>query len=113
MPSWAEEKERLRWLIREGKLTDDMKVKIVIPKLDAEVKVENREKKKKFCFMTDEDGVSRLAALNEAYLRVLGENPSIRTAAWITALETFDVKGWYEKQNAAADESSEESLGNA
>jgi len=101
MPSWKEEKERLRWLINEGKLTDDMKVKVVIPKLDAQIKVENREKKKKFCFMTDEDGVSRLAALNEAYIRVCGENPSIRTAAWIEALETFDVKGWYEKQDDA------------
>jgi len=99
MPNWAEEKERLRWLIKEGKLTDDMKVKIVIPSLDARSRMENREKKRRVCWNTDEQSFAEFAAIREAYMLVLEENPTLFGHAVIEAMRQFDVKGWHEAQN--------------
>jgi hypothetical protein len=98
MPTWKEEKERLRWLIKEGKLTDDMHVRVIMPSLDARSRMENKEKRKRFCFNCTPADYSELAAINEAYMMTLDHNPSFRTAAFIEALKTFDVKGWAEEQ---------------
>jgi hypothetical protein len=101
VPEWREEKERLRWLIKEGKLTDDMKVKIVIPSLDARSRMENREKKKRVCWNTDEHNYSEFAAIREAWLtQVLEHNPTLFGHAVVEAMRTFDIKGWAEGQDA-------------
>ncbi len=97
VPKWAEEKERLRWLIKEGKLTNDMKVKIVIPSLDARSRMENREKKRRVCWNTDEQNYSEFAAIREAYMLTLEENPTLFGLAIVEAMKEFNLKGWLEE----------------
>jgi hypothetical protein len=99
VPRWAEEKERLRWLIKEGKLTDEMKVKIIIPSIDARSRMENREKRKRVCWNTDEQTYSEFAAIREAYMQTLEENPTLFGHAVVEAMKEFDVKGWFEGQD--------------
>jgi len=100
VPKWGEEKERLRYLIKSGKLTDEMKVKIVIPSLDARSRMENREKKRRVCWNTDEQNYSEFAAIREAYMLALEENPTLFGHAVVEAMREFDVKGWFEGQRA-------------
>lgn len=98
MPSWKEEKERLRFLIKEGKLTDEMRVRIVIPSIDARSRMENNEKRKEIRLKTDEQNYKEFHTWREAYMITLGENPTLVMQAIIEAMKTFNVKGWFEKQ---------------
>jgi hypothetical protein len=98
MPGAREEYERLGWLLREGKVSPNEKCKLILPRLDAKAKIENREKRKRWSVVVSENEYSELAAYNEAYMLTCHQNPSLRTAAILEALKSFNVKGWLEEQ---------------
>ena len=98
MPSLKEERERLKWLIREGKINDDTRVKVVIPSIDVHERIRNERKIRRIQINTDEHGVSQFAAIKEAWMLELEQNPSLFFSAFIAALSTIDVRGYKEAQ---------------
>ena len=98
MPTLKEERDRLKWLIREGKINDETKIKIIIPSLDARSRMENREKKRRVCWNTDEQTYSEFAAMKEAYMLTLEQNPTLFGHAVVEAMKAFDVRGWFESK---------------
>jgi len=100
MPKWSEERERLRWLIKEGKLQDDEPCKVLFPRMDAKKRIQNKEKSKRIVMQTDEQNYSEFHAMREAYTLELGENPTLVMLAIIEAMKTFDVRGWKEQRDA-------------
>jgi hypothetical protein len=104
MPKWKEEKERLRWLIKEGKLTDDEPCKVLFPRMDANKRIQNKEKAKRIVMQTDEQNYSEFHAMREAYTLELDENPTLVVLAIIQAMRTFDVRGWKETRESAGEQ---------
>jgi hypothetical protein len=97
VPTLKEERERLKWLIREGKINDETRIaRIAIPSLDAKARIENREKKKQVRWNTDEQNYSEFAAVREAWMQELEQNPTLFGYAVVEAMRTFDVRTWYE-----------------
>ena len=96
MPTWKEERERLRWLVREGKLADDEPCKVIFPRREAKERIKNAAKHKRIVMQTDETNYTEFHAIREAYTLALNENPTLVVLAIIEAMKSFDVKGWYE-----------------
>jgi hypothetical protein len=66
--------------------------------LDAKERIRNERKIKRVTINTDEHGVSQFAAIKEAWMGELNNNPSLFFTAVIQAMSTFDVRGWKEEQ---------------
>jgi hypothetical protein len=94
VPTLKEERERIKWLLKEGKIDDNTKCKIILPSLDARSRMENKEKRKRVCWNTDEQTYSEFAAIREAYMLELEQNPTWFGHAVVEAMRAFDVRGW-------------------
>jgi hypothetical protein len=100
MPSLREERERIKYLLREGKINDDTRVKIIIPSIDVHERIRNEKKIRRIVIQTDEDGVSDYAALKEATMRELDENPSLYFTWFMEALRNYNPRTWKEEMEA-------------
>ena len=96
MPKWGEVKARWPWLL--SNLQDDEPVLFKLPRREAKRNIKNLEKCKRIFIGTDEQNFAEFAAIKEAYMLALHENPTLVVHAMIQAMRTFDVRGWYENE---------------
>jgi hypothetical protein len=99
MPKGSELKAMLGWI--ERNVQDDEPVVLRFPRREASRRIENVEKRRRITLVTDEANYTEFHLWREAYMRVLGENPTLVTQAIIEAMKAFDVKDWYGRQSDA------------
>ena len=78
---------------------------VVFPRRTAKRRIQNKEKRRRIIFDTDEVGYARFHARREAWMLELQDNPSLFNEALDKAMETFDVRGWLEERPFEKDES--------
>ena len=101
MPKGEELKGMIPWII--ANVQDDEPFVLRFPRREAKRRIENVEKRKRISFMSDEKGYEKFHLRKEAWmLAALHENPSLFASALEAAMEEFDVKGWFERQNREA-----------
>jgi len=71
---------------------------IVLTRKEAQRRRANKEQRKRVIFDADPQGYAEFHAMREAWMGELGENPTLFLNAMLTAMKTFDVRGWHEEQ---------------
>ena len=71
---------------------------IVLPRREAKRRRVNKEQRKRVIFDADPQGYAEFHAVREAWLGELGENPTLFLHAMLTAMRTFDLRGWVQRQ---------------
>lgn len=99
-----EVKSNWKWLTEH--IGDDEPCVLKFPRREAKRNIENKRKSKRIVVTTDEQTFKEFHALKEAWMLELHENPTFFYSAMMEALNTFDVRGWKEKQEAPSAEGS-------
>ena len=100
MPEIKAEMIRVQWLLDNGVIGPDEPAKLILPRIDAKERIRNERKIRRITINTDEHGVSQFAAIKEAWMGELDNNPSLFFSAVIQALGTFDIRGWKETNDS-------------
>jgi hypothetical protein len=89
VPTLREERERVKWLIREGKVGDEEPCKVVFPRLEAKKRAANKEKRCRVAFDTDPASYQDFHEQKERYIRLCNDNKTLGIHAMIAVLTAF------------------------
>lgn len=75
MPTLQEEFEKAKWLISKGRGSEP--AKLVLPRIEAQRRKQNKEQRSRFQFDCTPTGYSVLHTEKERIMQVLGNNPTL------------------------------------